>query len=133
MAFENVDVKRARSALQDLKNSLIYNEEQSIYDSISNESNFKTLASNPLKDGLKKLIENRYKELVILIETYQKIVDYVEEYQELDKKVSRLKSQIENEYDDEDPSYSKINRLKREKSKCLTMMDEIINKIDSLI
>ena len=58
MALENVDVKRARSALQDLKNSLIYNEEQSIYDSISNESNFKTLASNPLKDGLKKLIEN---------------------------------------------------------------------------
>lgn len=133
MAFESVDVERARAALKTLKNSLIINEEQVIYDSISSENNLKTLASEPLKKGLKKLLDERYQELSSLIDTYQKIVDYVEEYQELKREVSRLESEIDDEYDDEDPSYSKIRRLKREKSKCLNRMDEIVSIVDSMI
>lgn len=133
MAFENVDVQRVRLALKALKNSLIINEEQMIFDSICSENNFKTLANDPLKKGLKKLLDERYGELSSLIDIYQKIVDYVEEYQKLDKEVSRLEREIDDEYDDEDPSYSKIRRLKREKANCLNRMDEIVSTVDSMI
>ncbi len=133
MAFENVDVQRVRLSLKALKNSLIINEEQMIFDSICSENNFKTLANDPLKKGLKKLLDERYGELSSLIDIYQKIVDYVEEYQKLDKEVSRLEREIDDEYDDEDPSYSKIRRLKREKANCLNRMDEIVSTVDSMI
>ena len=133
MAFENVDVQRVRLSLKALKNSLIINEEQMIFDSICSENNFKTLANDPLKKGLKKLLDERYGELSSLIDIYQKIVDYVEEYQKLDKEVSRLEREIDDEYDDEGPSYSKIRRLKREKANCLNRMDEIVSTVDSMI
>ena len=133
MAFENVDVQRVRLSLKALKNSLIINEEQMIFDSICSENNFKTLANDPLKKGLKKLLDERYGELSSLIDIYQKIVVYVEEYQKLDKEVSRLEREIDDEYDDEDPSYSKIRRLKREKANCLNRMDEIVSTVDSMI
>ena len=133
MAFENVDVQRVRLSLKALKNSLIINEEQMIFDSICSENNFKTLANDPLKKGLKKLLDERYGELSSLIDIYQTIVDYVEEYQKLDKEVSRLEREIDDEYDDEDPSYSKIRRLKREKANCLNRMDEIVSTVDSMI
>ena len=133
MAFENVDVQRVRLSLKALKNSLIINEEQMIFDSICSENNFKTLANDPLKKGLKKLLDERYGELSSLIDIYQKIVDYVEEYQKLDKEVSRLEREIDDEYDDEDPSYSKIRRLKRKKANCLNRMDEIVSTVDSMI
>ena len=133
MAFENVDVQRVRLSLKALKNSLIINEEQMIFDLICSENNFNILANDPLKKGLKKLLDERYGELSSLIDIYQKIVDYVEEYQKLDKEVSRLEREIDDEYDDEDPSYSKIRRLKREKANCLNRMYEIVSTVDSMI
>lgn len=133
MAFDNVNVTRARKALQDLQNSLNYEKEKEICSVIFNEKNFGTTASDPLKNGMKTLIDVRYKELKELILKYQQIVDYVEEYQELERRVDYLQDEIDDEYDDDDTSYSKIRRLKREKRQCLNRMDEIEANVDSMI
>lgn len=133
MAFENVNVLRARSALTSLKNSLNTTKEQTIYSSICNENNWMTLASEPLKKALKQLLDVRYQELSNLIDTYQKIVDYIEEYRDLETEIQELEIEINDEENEEDPSYSKIKRKRRKQKQCQEKMKEIVSIVDSMI
>ena len=133
MAFENVNVLKARSALMSLKNSLNTTKEQAIYASICNENNWMTLAKEPLKKALKQLLDVHYQELSDLIDTYQKVVDYIEEYHNLETEIQELEIEINDEENEEDPSYSKIKRKMRKQRQCEEKMEEIVSIVDSMI
>ena len=62
MAFENIDVGKLRSALNECKSSLNYSTSKSLAGSIANSSIWQSSAQGNLKNALSKLIDERYKE-----------------------------------------------------------------------
>jgi|GEM_PF-6077961 len=133
MAFESVDVSRAREALRSIKNSLTTNKEQEILNAISDTSVFQTDAFTQLRESIKKLIETRYKDLSKLIDDYLKIVDLVEEYKKLEERIRKLERSIAREESEEEPDYSYIRSLRREIKECQKRMNEIVQTVDSMI
>lgn len=131
MAFENVNVGNLKSSLNDLKNSLSTELEQSLLDSFSNSQNFTTTAVNPIKEALEKLIHTRYKELDDMFIDYLKIAEMIETYQSKEKEIRRKEEQISREESKDNPNSSRINRLQREIRNLQREMDEIVKNVDS--
>lgn len=133
MALGNVDVALAKTALQNLKNSLDSSTEQDIYTSIISTDTFKSDARTPLQKGFELLLNERMEEVKKLIDTYLQIMDLISEYQGLEEDVADYEERIDDEQDDDDPSYSKIKRLRKAKNACLDRMHDIEIEIDSKI
>lgn len=107
MAFENIDVGKLRSALNECKSSLNYSTSKSLAGSIANSSIWQSSAQGNLKNALSKLIDERYKELEDKIDSYLGVASLIEKYKDLEKKNNNLQSEIDNLYKN---LYKKVER-----------------------
>lgn len=106
MAFENVNVSSLRSALNSCKNSINYSGTDSTINTISNNNNWNSISRNKFKDGLTHLVNVDYKRLKDTLDRYYQIVNYIEDYKELqsenssyNNQISKLNSEISNARD----------------------------------
>lgn len=95
MAFENIDVGKLKSALNECKSSLNYGTSKSLAGSIANSSAWQSSAQGNLKNALSKLTDERYKELEDKIDSYLGVASLIEKYKDLEKKNNDLQSEIE--------------------------------------
>lgn len=93
MALEEVDTNSLRNAITSCKNAINYSSEKQILNNISNEKNWKSASCNNLKTALTKLIETRYKSLETKLDSYYKIVSYIEDYQKLNQQNEKYENQ----------------------------------------
>lgn len=107
MAFENIDVGKLRSALNECKSSLNYSASKSLVGSIANSSIWQSSAQGNLKNALSKLTDERYKELEDKIDSYLGVASLIEKYKDLEKKNNNLQSEIDNLYKN---LYKKVER-----------------------
>lgn len=107
MAFENIDVGKLRSALNECKSSLNYSASKSLVGSIANSSIWQSSAQGNLKNALSKLTDERYKELEDKIDSYLGVTSLIEKYKDLEKKNNNLQSEIDNLYKN---LYKKVER-----------------------
>ena len=94
MAFENVDVKRLKSAINSCKSAINYNTSTELINSISSNDVWRTGARDNVKKALKKLTNERYKELEKKLENSLKVANYIEEYKTLQAENKTLQNNI---------------------------------------
>lgn len=87
MAFENINVASLRNALSQCKNSINYSKSEELIQDISV---WQCDSKNKLKEALIKLTSGRYKDLENLLNDYLYAVNYIEEYQNLQKENESL-------------------------------------------
>ncbi len=130
MALEDVNTNSLRNAITSCKNTINYSADKQVLNSISNEKVWKCDSSNNLKTALSKLIEIRYKNLESKLDSYYKIVSYIEDYQELYKENEKYESQsreLSNKINN-----SRTNMTDKNKESILRSERTMKNKLNNL-
>lgn len=129
MAFENVDVKKLKSAITSCKNAINYTSSNELINKISSNDVWRTGARDNVKKALKKLTNERYKELEKQLEKCVKVANYIEEYKKLQSENKTLQNNIDKletqlyetktyteTYTDENGVKKEIEKTKKEKN-----------------
>ncbi len=135
MAFENVDTTSLKNALTSCKNSLKSKKIEELASTISS-SNWECDAKKNLKSSLDKLAATRYKDLEKKLDDYFNMIPLIEEYKNLDKENLRLKGELINVSNMPNKTKGKSEQLERIKRKIRenkTRMDNLKNRVESLI
>lgn len=94
MAFENVDVRSLKSAINSCKNSLNYNNSLDNINSISSNSVWQTDSRDTLRKALVKLTNERYEDLEDKLNDYLSIAGIIERYKDLEDDNERMRNKI---------------------------------------
>lgn len=141
MALENVSVSSLRSAITSCKDAINYSNDVQVLNSISNTAIWKCDSSSTLKTAINKLINKRYKKLEEKLDSYSKIVSYIEEYQELhsenqsfELKQSELDRKISsNKYIMNDDNRERLEREERiMQNEIYSLHKKISNNVDQM-
>lgn len=110
MAFEEVNVTSAKNALNSCLNTINYDKSLQIFINIQNKEIWNSSSKDILKDALNILTNTKYKNLKNKINTYLLAINQIEEYQNVQRQLNELNSQIKE-------LESKLNSAKNDKKK----------------
>lgn len=132
MAFENVNVNLLKSSVNSLIDSVNYNNSKEIMSKIQNSEVWNTDSRDNLNKSLDKLVNIKYKNLEDKLNKYKEITLLIEKYQKTSKNMAEseaLLNDITNQISETSLSYTNyLNGNAKEDVK----VDKLKNKIDKL-
>ena len=149
MNFENVDVSSLTSSINGCLNKISYSEEQTILNSINQNTVWDCSAKENLTTAISNMINNDYPKIKSVLQKLQTVATNIEEYKntvqkikEIDDKIKLLNANRYTTYIDSkgrsrrklDSSVSsQINQLKSQKTTLNTKKNNLKNTINRLV
>lgn len=105
MAFENVNVVKAKSAINNLISELNYKKSQEIVSKYSGSKNFQCGAKDNFMSAINTLHNQKYKPLENQLKKYKNVIDTIEKYKKMDEESKAISSQLKSK----EIEYNKLN------------------------
>lgn len=133
MAFENVRVSSFKTAVNNCITRLDTSEEENLIEKISNNNVWCTAARDHLKEAMENLINEEYANLKKDLQEAIKIGDIIENYQEYAEEVVRMEEELDDLYNEDDPSRSQIRYLKKQIRAYKQQMEVWKNQVANIV
>lgn len=129
MAYENVDVTRARNAINQCLNSINYNNSSNILNDSKDNKNWNADSKTTFRTALDTLVNTRYKELKDYLNQCLTTINNIEKYKNLQSQNATYDSQIRTKSAELSTQQSKYRKLD---DKSTAEAKNIKSKIDKL-
>ena len=111
MAYENVDVSRAKNAINNCLNSIRHAASDDIISQVPGSTNWVSDSKSTFVSAVDKLVNTRYKELVDYLNKSLKTLDQIDNYKKLQTQNASYDSQIRSKSSELNTLRNKYNRM----------------------
>ena len=111
MAYENVDVSRAKNAINNCLNSIRHAASDDITSQVPGSTNWVSDSKSTFVSAVDKLVNTRYKELVDYLNKSLKTLDQIDNYKKLQTQNASYDSQIRSKSSELNTLRNKYNRM----------------------
>ena len=136
MAYENVDVGSAKTAINQLKSSINYNSSKQILNDLGSNESWSANSKNNLKNAINTLINTRYKDLENYLEKCMTNLSKIESVKQMQAQNASYEGQINSkrtEYNNAKRQYDSMpDKSTPEAIRLKTKIDQLNRDINNL-